>query len=169
MSGNSAICAILVGGLTSAVIFMHLINPISIFLLVVLWTGSIIISIKSSVSLVLAHVVSVLEETSDGRAVERSEQLVEGQRLKSFMLILFLNILACVCFLIYWMILGDKVFTNMTTYGLFSVAFLALFRIVMPVTVTVLYFQCKKHLGEELDVFNLVQHTKLPASGYVGV
>lgn len=99
----------------------------------------------------LAMVVSVVEERFEG-VMERTEELVVGHRLHGFMLNLFVVFPIWNVFLAYRMFLDDKWLLNIATHGLLILNTSCLGNIFFGVTYTVLYFRCKKHHGQEIDL-----------------
>lgn len=144
-------------------------NPISISIAIVIGISGFVFQLYSSVVWALSHVVSVVEDSCEGKeALEKAEELVKGQRLHGFMMNLFFNLLFLIIFLGCWMILGDKGSLNLTIYGLFFVNSVSLAKIFGCTAYTVFYFQCKKHHGEEIDVLGNFQYIKLPTATQLG-
>ncbi|KAL0345985.1 UNVERIFIED_CONTAM: hypothetical protein Sradi_4429800 [Sesamum radiatum] len=115
----------------------------------------------------LAVVVSVVEEGCYGmEALGKSAALVKGQRVPGFLLNVSFNIVILVIHEAYKMILGQKGFMNTTMYALFLVSFTSFAKIFIVVAYTVLYFHCKKHHGEEMELHGSFsyQYAKLPTT-----
>lgn len=101
----------------------------------------------------LAFVVSAVEEGCEQRdAVERAQDLVVGHRLQGFMLNMFIISPIWGFLLAYSMALDDKWYLNIAIHCLLFLNSFSLANIFLGVAYTVLYFNCKKHHGEEIDV-----------------
>ncbi|XP_051120730.1 uncharacterized protein LOC127244301 [Andrographis paniculata] len=171
VSRKAAFATVILGVSFAVLMIYGLINALTVSLLAVLAMGLTVYQLKSSVGWMLAHVASVVEEISDAAvAAERGEALAEGQRLEGFMMNLFSNIVVCVCFVGFVMIVGDRGALNITVYGLSFLVFMGLVKIYLSVVVTVFYFHCKKCHGEKIDidddnrVVGEALYTKLPVS-----
>ncbi|PIN18217.1 hypothetical protein CDL12_09112 [Handroanthus impetiginosus] len=112
----------------------------------------------------LAIVVSVVEETCYGiKALRKATLLVEGKRLHGFLLIICSNFVVFIILQGYKMLLGNKGFMNPKINLLFSVSVSILVEIFLVVAYTVLYFECKKHHGEEIELHGSLEYTKVPS------
>ncbi|KAI3444110.1 hypothetical protein Pfo_000775 [Paulownia fortunei] len=139
-------------------------NIITISVAIILGITVVVFQLYSSVVSALSIVVSVVEDRSMVEALEKAAELVKGQHLHGFMLNLFINLLFLITFLVYWVILDHKGSLNLTTVGLFFVNIFSTVKMVLFMAYTVLYFQCKKHHGEEIDIHGNLQYTKLPTT-----
>ncbi|KAL8488758.1 hypothetical protein ACS0TY_024888 [Phlomoides rotata] len=119
----------------------------------------------ASVPTVLCSVVFVLEEELEGsEALEKAEQLIQGQRHHDLMIKTFTNLLLSISFLGFWL-----VSVNVMGYWLFLVNFLCLAKIFGCVAYTVLYYRCKKYHGdEEVGGVGNFAYSKLSASDLGG-
>ncbi|KAL2526415.1 hypothetical protein Adt_11469 [Abeliophyllum distichum] len=116
-----------------------------------------------SVTWIMALVVTVHEEEICGlQALGKSAEIVKGNRLNGFILNIFLNLLSLGIYLSYsMMIQGNKWVSGRTISGLFLVNFACLVKILTFVVYTVLYFQCKRKHGEEIELNGSTVYNKL--------
>ncbi|GFP95229.1 hypothetical protein PHJA_001667300 [Phtheirospermum japonicum] len=136
-------------------------NILTISTAIIIGAGIIVFQLYSSVVWALSHVVIVVEEScSPGEAREKAGDLVKGHHHKGFMLNVFINLLCLIVFGLVW-VLSYKVSINLTVYGLFFINSLSIMKMLLFMAYTVLYFQCKKHHGEEIVVYGNVEYTKL--------
>ncbi|KAK6151484.1 hypothetical protein DH2020_014119 [Rehmannia glutinosa] len=118
-----------------------------------------------SVSWALAIVVSVVEESCYGiEALGKAGALVKGKRLIGFLLNVCFVLVTLIVFLGYMIILGKKWLGNPIIYGLLVLIFLSLVKILRAVAYAVLYFRCKVHHGEEVELHGGVEYSKLPTT-----
>ncbi|KAL2502369.1 hypothetical protein Fot_36217 [Forsythia ovata] len=142
MSANKAtISAAILLGISASFYFLYL---------VVVW--------------ILAVVVSVVDESYGMEAIGKAATIIKGKRLHGFMLNIFFNLLGLIVVQGYRIILGEKGLLNLTIYGLFMMVFSSLGNLFLSVAYTVLYFQCKKIHGEEIELYGSVEYTKLPTT-----
>ncbi|KAK6136955.1 hypothetical protein DH2020_029300 [Rehmannia glutinosa] len=142
-------------------------NIFTISIAIIIGTMIFVFQLYAAVVSVLSIVVSVLEDRTKLEALEKAGNLVKGQHLHGFMLNLFFNLVFLIIFLVLY--LGDKGSMSLIKYGLFFVNSISVLKTVLLMAYTVLYFQCKKHHGEEIDVLgNLDQYTKLSTTTDLG-
>ncbi|KAL2502374.1 hypothetical protein Fot_36222 [Forsythia ovata] len=142
MSANKAtISAAILLGISASFYFLYL---------VVVW--------------ILAVVVSVVDESYGMEAIGKAATVIKGKRLHGFMLNIFFNLLGLIVVQGYRIILGEKGLLNLTMYGLFMMVFPSLGNLFLSVAYTVLYFQCKKIHGEEIELYESIEYTKLPTT-----
>ncbi|KAL2502334.1 hypothetical protein Fot_36182 [Forsythia ovata] len=142
MSANKAtISAAILLGISASFYFLYL---------VVVW--------------ILAVVVSVVDESYGMEAIGKAATVIKGKRLHGFMLNIFFNLLGLIVVQGYRIILGEKGLLNLTMYGLFMMVFPSLGNLFLSVAYTVLYFQCKKIHGEEIELYGSIEYTKLPTT-----
>ncbi|KAL2537258.1 uncharacterized protein Fot_18649 [Forsythia ovata] len=94
----------------------------------------------------------------------KAATVIKGKRLHGFMLNIFFNLLGLIVVQGYRIILGEKGLLNLTIYGLFMMVFSSLGNLFLSVAYTVLYFQCKKIHGEEIELYRSIEYTKLYGS-----
>ncbi|KAL2481011.1 hypothetical protein Adt_33977 [Abeliophyllum distichum] len=114
----------------------------------------------------LAIVASIVDEGCGMESLGKAASLIKGKRLHGFMLNICFNLLVFIQFLGFGfgMILGDKGLMNWTIIGLFVMGFFSLGNFFSNVSYTVLYFQCKKSYGGEIESYGSMEYTKLPSS-----
>ncbi|KAL2481012.1 hypothetical protein Adt_33978 [Abeliophyllum distichum] len=113
---------------------------------------------------ILAVVVSVVDEYYGMEAIGKAATVIKSKRLHGFMLNIFFNLLGLIVVQGYRIILGEKGLLNLTIYGLFMMVFSSLGNLFLGVAYTVLYFQCKKIHGEEIELYGSIEYTKLPTT-----
>lgn len=140
-------------------------NFLTISISILLVVIAVIFSMYSCVSWVLAMVASVVEDSCDGKeALEKGEKLAKGHRLHGFLLNIFFNLVTLIPFLGCWWIFGDKVFVDFPLFWLFMVNIFSLVKMLVTVEYTILYFECKKYHGEDIEVFgDNLQYTEVPS------
>lgn len=147
----------LVGAVLAAYLVIYIYtNAITITIGIVIGIAFSILLLHATVVAVLAAVISAVEEGCEQReAVEKAQDLVKGHRLHGFMLNLFVSLLLWMILVAYyWIVLDDKWYlNNVGIHGLFYLNSISMAKIFVFVAHTVLYFQCKKHHGQEIDVF----------------
>ncbi|KAI3472456.1 hypothetical protein Pfo_029576 [Paulownia fortunei] len=137
-------------------------NLATLSVAILLGTTSFTFYLYLFVAWALAIVVSVVEERCYGMdALGKAAALVKGKRLHGFLLNICFNLVVLIIFQGYKMILGNKVLVNPTIYGLVVLNVSSLVKIFLVVAYTVLYFQCKKDHGEEIELHGSLQYTKL--------
>ncbi|KAL2502331.1 hypothetical protein Fot_36179 [Forsythia ovata] len=114
----------------------------------------------------LAIVASIVDEGCGMEALGKAASLIKGKRLHGFLLNICSNLLVLILFLGFGfvMILGDKGLMNWTINVLFVMGFFSLGNFFSNVSYTVLYFQCKKSYGEEIESYGSIEYTILPSS-----
>ncbi|KAL2502372.1 hypothetical protein Fot_36220 [Forsythia ovata] len=112
----------------------------------------------------LAIVASIVDEGCGMEALGKAASLIKGKRLHGFLLNICSNLLVLTLCSVFGMILGDKGLMNWTINGLFVMGFFSLGNFFTNVSYTVLYFQCKKSYGEEIDSYGSMVYTKLPST-----
>ncbi|KZV27406.1 hypothetical protein F511_02515 [Dorcoceras hygrometricum] len=134
------------------VIFLVIVAFLFYLYLVVMW--------------LLAIVVSVVEEGCYGLvAMGRASQLVRGQRLKGYMLTLFFILIHLIITLVYIKISGNKVPSDSLVTELLLEIISPLVSIYQALAYTVLYFHCKKQLGEETEIdIGVARYNLLPTT-----
>ncbi|KAL3535309.1 hypothetical protein ACH5RR_003770 [Cinchona calisaya] len=113
-----------------------------------------VFSLYLSVVWVMALVISVIEENCYGiKALGKAEALVKGKKLDGFIINIGFNLISLILFQGFRSIIGEKwMGTHMTVFWLLLVNWSCLQMIFLLVTYTVLYFHCKKHHGEEVEL-----------------
>ncbi|CAI9782984.1 unnamed protein product [Fraxinus pennsylvanica] len=114
----------------------------------------------------LAIVVSALEENCYGmEALGKAATIVKGKKLHGIMLNTCCNLLFLSVYLGYRRIQGNKGTFNSAIYGNLIVLIISsLGKILWDMAYTVLYFQCKKSHGEEIELYGSIEYTKLPTT-----
>ncbi|KAL8488761.1 hypothetical protein ACS0TY_024419 [Phlomoides rotata] len=147
-------------------------NAITIAIAVVVGISVFGFLLYDSVPRVLSIVVSVVEEKFEGsEALEKAEELIQGQRHHGFMINVFINLLALIILLGFWLVLRGELWSlNVMGFWLFFVNFVCLLMIFWCVAYTVLYFRCKKYHGDDEEVggVGIFGYSKLPASDLGG-
>lgn len=124
-----------------------------------------IIYLYLSITWVLGIVTSVIEEDRYGiQALGKAGELIQGKKVQGFILNAIFAVLAVVLFQGFRIIRGHKWLVNETIFGLFLVNFSCLLRLLQFVGYTVLYFQCKKDHGEEIELQGEVEYTKISST-----
>ncbi|KAL3535308.1 hypothetical protein ACH5RR_003769 [Cinchona calisaya] len=117
-----------------------------------------------SIVWVLGIVVSVIEGNCYGfGALGKAEELIEGKRIEGFILNAIFVLLSVALSQGSRIIRGHKWLVNDMVYELFLVNFSCLLRLLHFMAYTVLYFQCKKNHGEEIELQGEggVEYTKI--------
>lgn len=142
-SSRVTFCAAVLIGITASILYLYLF---------VAWA--------------LAVVVSVVEDCYGMEALAKSAALVKGKRVQGFLLNVSLNVVILVIFEVYRVALGHKGLMNTTMYALFVVSVASIAKIFIVAAYTVLYFHCKKHHGEEIELHerSFYQYAKLPTT-----
>ncbi|KAL0334164.1 UNVERIFIED_CONTAM: hypothetical protein Sangu_1572600 [Sesamum angustifolium] len=137
-------------------------SRVTLWLAVLLGITASILYLYLFVSWALAIVVSVVEGCYGMEALRKSAALVKGKRVLCFLL----NVVILVIYEAYRMILGHKGLMNTTMYALFVMSVTSFAKIFLVVVYTVLYYHCKKHHGEEIELHEsfLYQYSKLPTT-----
>lgn len=117
----------------------------------------------------LGSVISVIEENCYGiEALGKASELVKGKRLLGFALnFLFTLIMALVgrCFP---MIQNDQKWVSThIVIGFLLIGFNGLAMMLLYMSFTVLYFQCKKIHGEEIELQGSLEYSKIPSNHLV--
>ncbi|KAK4431927.1 hypothetical protein Salat_0954800 [Sesamum alatum] len=157
------------------VVVVMLVAPLLMYSSRVAFWMAVLVGITASiyylylfVAWALAVVVSVVEEGCYGmEALGRSARLVKGKRVHGFLLNVSVNVVVLVIYEAYRMISGHKgLIMNTTMYGVFVVSVATFAKIFIVVAYTVLYFHCKKHHGEEIELHGsfFYQYAKLPTT-----
>lgn len=112
---------------------------------------------------ILALVISVAEERVNGlEALGRAAVLVKGKRLHGFLLNVIHSVLVSIIFQCYKIkIWGDASQTAMFVFVTCISSFVNVFKLI---SYTVLYFQCKRHHDEEIELHGGLKYTKLSTS-----
>lgn len=98
----------------------------------------------------LGFVVSVLEEKSGSEAIGKAAKIIKGKRLHGFILNLVFMILTLVIFLSDLTV--KLAAANSVIIGFFVTVVLGLVNILRWMAYTILYYQCKKNHGEEVEL-----------------
>ncbi|KAL0316586.1 UNVERIFIED_CONTAM: hypothetical protein Sradi_5536800 [Sesamum radiatum] len=114
----------------------------------------------------LAVVVSVVEGCYGMEALAKSAALVKGKRVHGFLLNVSVNIVLLVIYEAYRVIFGHKGLMNTTMYALFVASVASFAKMLLVAAYTVLYYHCKKHHGEEIELHGsfFYQYAKLPTT-----
>ncbi|KAL8493198.1 hypothetical protein ACS0TY_024423 [Phlomoides rotata] len=156
------------------VIYMVIVYPNAITIAIAVVVGISVFGflLYVSVPTVLSSVVSVVEEKFEGsEALEKAEELIQGQRHHGFMINVFINLLGLVILLGFWFFLRGELWSvNVMGFWLFWINFFCLSKIFGCVAYTVLYFRCKKYHGDDEEVggVGIFGYSKLPASDLGG-
>ncbi|KAJ0014750.1 hypothetical protein Pint_21026 [Pistacia integerrima] len=101
----------------------------------------------------LGFIVSVLEEKSGSEAIGKAAKIVKGRRLHGFLLNLVFRILSLVIYVGAMLVNLIKAGTvNPVIIGLFVTIVVSLVDMLRLMTYTILYYQCKKNHGEEVEL-----------------
>ncbi|KAH6835365.1 hypothetical protein C2S53_003216 [Perilla frutescens var. hirtella] len=139
-------------------------NPLTITIMSLVAVAFFVSQLYTSVAWTLSAVIPVVEDGCEEEALEKSEKLVQGQRLHGFMLNLFIYLLAFIVVFSFWKIVGDKGSLNLMVYGLFIVNCISLLWILMSVVYTMYYFQCMEYHGQTIHPLGINFHyTRLPS------
>ncbi|CAI9782986.1 unnamed protein product [Fraxinus pennsylvanica] len=104
----------------------------------------------------LAIVVSIVDEGCGIEALGKAASLIKGKRLHGFMLNICFSLLGLI------LLLGCGMMpVNWTINGLVMVLFFTLGNFFPNVAYTVLYFWCKRSCGEEIELYRIIEYTKL--------
>ncbi|KAL7228036.1 hypothetical protein ACSBR1_022832 [Camellia fascicularis] len=115
-----------------------------------------------SVVWVLALVISVLEENCYGiGALGKAGGLIKGKRLHGFALNFFVLLASIVVVQCSRMIRDPKSLSTQMIIGFFLTVFSGLVTMFHYLTYTVLYFQCKKTHGEEIELQASMEYSKV--------
>ncbi|KAL7587043.1 uncharacterized protein LOC111894826 [Lactuca sativa] len=116
-----------------------------------------------SVVWILSMVVSVLEECSGIEALGRAGRLVKGMKLQGFLLNLLLNLLSYVFFhFLSKMMMVKQPALTQAILLFFLMGFICSITMFTFQAYTVLYFECKKNHGEEIELHGSVEYSKIP-------
>ncbi|KAA8535467.1 hypothetical protein F0562_030470, partial [Nyssa sinensis] len=116
-----------------------------------------------SVVWILALVISVTEENCYGiEALGKAGVLIKGHRLNGFALNFLSILLIFIVFPGVRMIKVRQSLAVQVVTGLFSVNCIVLLSMFQFIAYTVLYFQCKKSHGEELEMQDGVEYSQIP-------
>ncbi|GFY80663.1 hypothetical protein Acr_01g0004720 [Actinidia rufa] len=116
-----------------------------------------------SVVWVLGLVVSVMEESCYGiEALGRAGGLVKGKRLYGFALNFLFTMALVIVFEGCRMIKDRKSLSVQIILGVLVIVFYCLVAIFQYMTLTVLYFECKKAQGEEIELQGSLEYSKVP-------
>lgn len=121
-----------------------------------------------SVVWVLSLVVSVLEECSGIEALGKAGRLVKGKKLEGLFLNILTNLLAYPFFhvLIKFTLVSQSELTQ-TLFRFFVMSCICLLITFKLQAYTVLYFECKKNDGEEIELHGNVEYSKIPTTAIV--
>lgn len=112
----------------------------------------------------LALAVSVMEEKYSGiEALGKAGQLVKGLKLQGFLTNLAFGILYCVAFQVIRKMNEKQSEAVGISIALFAIDFMLLVKMFLVIAYTVLYHECKKSHGEEIEVQKSIEYTKVPA------
>ncbi|KAL3532916.1 hypothetical protein ACH5RR_006437 [Cinchona calisaya] len=113
---------------------------------------------------ILGIVISVIEENCNGiEALGKAGKLIKGKRIQGYIMNIILVMISVLVVLLiqgFGGIRGHKWPVNDTIFGMFLVNLSCLLRLFHFVAHTVLYFQCKKNHGEEIEFLGEVEYTK---------
>ncbi|XP_071911356.1 uncharacterized protein [Coffea arabica] len=124
-----------------------------------------IVYLYLSITWILGIVTSVIEEDCYGiQALGKAGDLIQGMKIQGFVLNMMFALLSVVVFQGFRIIRGHKWLVNQTIFGLFLVNVSCLLRLSQFVGYTVLYFQCKKKHGEEIELQGEVEYTKISST-----
>uniref|UniRef100_A0A5B6ZEI9 Transmembrane protein n=1 Tax=Davidia involucrata TaxID=16924 RepID=A0A5B6ZEI9_DAVIN len=111
----------------------------------------------------LALVISVTEENCYGiEALGKAGVLVKGHRLHGFALNFLYMLLFFIVYPGFHMIKVKQSPGTPMVNGLFSINSICLVNMFMFIAYTVLYFQCKKTHGEEIELQDSIEYSKIP-------
>ncbi|KAI3771980.1 hypothetical protein L6452_03153 [Arctium lappa] len=110
----------------------------------------------------LSLVVSVLEECSGIEALGKAERLVKGKKLEGFLVFLLLNLLSFVLFqVLAKMNVVKQSELTQAFLELFQTSCICLLGIFGFQAYTVLYLECKKNRGEEIEMQGSVEYSRI--------
>ncbi|KAI3771972.1 hypothetical protein L6452_03145 [Arctium lappa] len=133
---------------------------------VILWVLMIFLGslyLYFSVVWLMSLVISVLEECSGIEALGKAGKLVKGKKLEGFSLNLMFNLLAYVFFHV--LLNRSAVIQSELTQALFRFFLMSCICLIVVFELqayTVLYFECKKSHGEEIELQGSVEYSKIP-------
>ncbi|XP_024965698.1 uncharacterized protein LOC112505889 [Cynara cardunculus var. scolymus] len=149
-----------------ALIFLTVMIPMhKIVLAVTIWVLVILVSILFlyfSIVWVLSLVVSVLEECSGLEALGKAERLVKGKKLEGFLVFLLPTLLSFVFFqLSTKMNVVEQSELTRAILEFFLTSCMCLLGIFVFQAYTVLYFECKRNHGEEIELQGSVEYGRI--------
>ncbi|XP_058202808.1 uncharacterized protein LOC131317259 [Rhododendron vialii] len=111
----------------------------------------------------MASVISVIEKSCYGiQAFGKAEGLVKGNRLHGFTLSLLCTIVMVIISNIFKVRPNQQSVSMQIICGFFATAFNCLVEMVYVLSYTVLYFQCKELHGEEVELEESFEYSKIP-------
>lgn len=121
-----------------------------------------------SVVWVLSLVVSVLEECSGIEALGKAGRLIKGKKLEGLFLNILTNLLAYPFFHVLSKFpLASQSELTQTLFRFFVMSCICLLTTFEFQAYTVLYFECKKNNGEEIELQGNVEYSKIPSTAIV--
>lgn len=113
----------------------------------------------------LALAVSVVEEKCGIEALGKAGQLVKGLKLQGFLMNLLFGILYGAAFQVMTRTVNEKESQAVRiSIALFSMDFMLLVKMFVVIAYTVLYHECKKSHGEEIEMQESMEYAPVPAS-----
>jgi hypothetical protein len=163
--------------LTAGYIFIFLAFLISLMILnmdhpLVLIPIAITLGIFASIFLMylsvawnMALVISVIENNCYGlEALGKAGGLVKGRRIHGFALSVLCTSVMVIIGLVFRVSQNQKSASMQIIYGSFATILSCLVTMVYFMSYTVLYFQCKKTLGEEIELHgSMLEYSKIPS------
>ncbi|KAI8570158.1 hypothetical protein RHMOL_Rhmol01G0011500 [Rhododendron molle] len=111
----------------------------------------------------MALVISVIEKSCYGlQAFGKAEGLVKGKRLHGFTLSLLCTIVLVIISQSFKVRPNQQSVSAQIICGFFATAFNSLVAMVYLLSYTVLYFQCKETHGEEVELQESLEYSKIP-------
>ncbi|XP_058227214.1 uncharacterized protein LOC131335738 [Rhododendron vialii] len=111
----------------------------------------------------MASVISVIEKSCYGlQAIGKAEGLVKGKRLHGFTLSLLSTIVMVIISQSFKVRPNQQSVSMQIICGFFATAFNSLVAMVYLLSYTVLYFQCKETHGEEVELQESLEYSKIP-------
>ncbi|XP_057514454.1 uncharacterized protein LOC130796163 [Actinidia eriantha] len=151
-------------------LFIDIMREIQIIIKVqsIFMLPSLIVSLFSMASFVLASAVAccVIEENSYGiEALGKASELVKGKRLLGFALNFLFTLIMALVGCGFTMIRNDQKWVSTHIVIVFLlIGFNGLAMMLLYMSFTVLYFQCKKIHGEEIELQGSLEYSKIPSN-----
>ena len=114
----------------------------------------------------MSSVISVIEENCYGiEALGKASELIKGKRLLGFALNFLFTLIMAPVGHGFTMIRNDQKWVSThIVIGFLLIGFTGLAMMLLYMSFTVLYFQCKKIHGEEIELQGSLKYSKIPSN-----
>jgi hypothetical protein len=149
-----------------SLMLLNIDHPLVILpIVIILGVFAVIFWMYLDVAWNMALVVSVIEKNSYGlEALGKAGGLVQGRRIHGFTLSLFCTIVMIIISLVFSGSPNHKSVSMQIIWGSFPTVLNCLVKMVYFMSYTVLYFQCKKTHGEQIELHgNVLEYSKIPS------